>query len=94
MELFYDLNLQPLFTCIFASSSDLELCLFPTDIYLRAVGGRAPVFSGQTIKGLPAKFDWRDKGMVAPVQNQLAVRLMHIDEIYILLGHITEIAVR
>ncbi|XP_017273029.1 cathepsin O [Kryptolebias marmoratus] len=51
--------------------SDLSQMEF-RGIYLRAVGGRAPVFSGQTLKGLPAKFDWRDKGTVAPVQNQLA----------------------
>ncbi|XP_037531393.1 cathepsin O [Nematolebias whitei] len=51
--------------------SDLSHMEF-RDIYLRAVGGRAPAFSGHTVKGLPARFDWRDKGVVAPVQNQLA----------------------
>ncbi|XP_041845755.1 cathepsin O [Melanotaenia boesemani] len=42
------------------------------DLYLRAISNRAPVFSGLSIEGLPAKFDWRDKAVVAPVQNQLA----------------------
>ncbi|XP_047210462.1 cathepsin O isoform X4 [Girardinichthys multiradiatus] len=42
------------------------------DVYLRAESSRAPGFTGLTRTGLPAKFDWRDKGVVAPVQNQLA----------------------
>ncbi|KAM6923566.1 cathepsin O [Xenentodon cancila] len=42
------------------------------DIYLRVISDRAPLFSGLTVEGLPAKFDWRDKAVVAPVQNQLA----------------------
>ncbi|XP_047441746.1 cathepsin O isoform X2 [Mugil cephalus] len=42
------------------------------DLYLRAVNDRASLFSGPSAEGLPAKFDWRDKAMVAPVQNQLA----------------------
>ncbi|XP_071313306.1 cathepsin O isoform X1 [Trachinotus anak] len=42
------------------------------DLYLRASTDRAPLFSGLKIEGLPAKFDWRDKAVVAPVQNQQA----------------------
>ncbi|KAF3694164.1 Cathepsin O [Channa argus] len=40
------------------------------DLYLRARASRAPLFSGRKTEGLPVKFDWRDKGVVAPVQNQ------------------------
>ncbi|CAG04626.1 unnamed protein product, partial [Tetraodon nigroviridis] len=42
------------------------------DLYLRASADRAPVFTGQKIKGLPARFDWRDNAVVGPVQNQQA----------------------
>ncbi|XP_078116265.1 cathepsin O isoform X1 [Sander vitreus] len=42
------------------------------DLYLRAHADRAPLFSGLKTGGLPAKFDWRDKAVVAPVQNQEA----------------------
>uniref|UniRef100_A0A3B3DMS7 Cathepsin O n=1 Tax=Oryzias melastigma TaxID=30732 RepID=A0A3B3DMS7_ORYME len=42
------------------------------DIYLQAIGVRAPPFSGLPTEGLPARFDWRDKAVVAPVQDQLA----------------------
>uniref|UniRef100_A0A8C7YQZ0 Cathepsin O n=1 Tax=Oryzias sinensis TaxID=183150 RepID=A0A8C7YQZ0_9TELE len=41
-------------------------------IYLQATGGRAPPFSGLPAEGLPARFDWRDKAVVAAVQDQLA----------------------
>lgn len=51
-----------------------ELYLLSTDLYLLASADRAPLFSGLKTEGLPAKFDWRDKAMVAPVQNQQAVR--------------------
>ena len=57
-----------------------EVHLLSTEVYLQAISDRAPAFSGLSIEGLPAKFDWRDKAVVAPVQNQLAVRLMQIDE--------------
>ncbi|XP_015247610.1 PREDICTED: cathepsin O-like [Cyprinodon variegatus] len=50
--------------------SDLSQMEF-RDVYLRAESSRAPGFTGRTRMGLPAKFDWRDKGVVAPVQNQL-----------------------
>ncbi|XP_040904257.1 cathepsin O [Toxotes jaculatrix] len=42
------------------------------DLYVRASTDRAPLFSGKKTEGLPAKFDWRDKAVVAPVQNQQA----------------------
>ncbi|XP_028272429.1 cathepsin O [Parambassis ranga] len=42
------------------------------DLYLRAVYDGAPLFSGHRLEELPAKFDWRDKAVVAPVQNQQA----------------------
>ncbi|XP_041800125.1 cathepsin O isoform X2 [Chelmon rostratus] len=42
------------------------------DLYLRASADRAPLFPGLKTQGLPAKFDWRDKAVVAPVQNQEA----------------------
>ncbi|XP_049897904.1 cathepsin O [Epinephelus moara] len=42
------------------------------DLYLRASADRAPLFSGLKTERLPAKFDWRDKAVVAPVQNQEA----------------------
>ncbi|XP_069027207.1 cathepsin O [Embiotoca jacksoni] len=42
------------------------------DLYLGAVYDRAPLFSGLKVEGLPAKFDWRDRAVVAPVQDQLA----------------------
>lgn len=40
---------------------------------MQAIGVRAPPFSGLPTEGLPARFDWRDKAVVAPVQDQLAV---------------------
>ncbi|MEQ2283720.1 hypothetical protein AMECASPLE_014513 [Ameca splendens] len=61
--------------------SDLSQMEF-RDVYLRAESSRAPGFTGLTRTGLPAKFDWRDKGVVAPVQNQLAVRLTQTDDGY------------
>lgn len=42
------------------------------DLYLGASADRAPRFSGLKTEGLPAKFDWRDKGVVAAVQDQQA----------------------
>ncbi|XP_039975351.1 cathepsin O isoform X2 [Xiphias gladius] len=42
------------------------------DLYLRASSDRAAPFTGLKTEGLPAKFDWRDKAVVAPVQNQQA----------------------
>ncbi|XP_026185450.1 cathepsin O [Mastacembelus armatus] len=42
------------------------------DLYLQAQTSRAPCFSGPKTVGLPAKFDWRQKAVVAPVQNQQA----------------------
>ncbi|XP_029368289.1 cathepsin O isoform X1 [Echeneis naucrates] len=55
----------------FTQFSDLSQEEFK-DLYLRASTDRAPLFSGLKIEGLPAKFDWRDKAVVAPVQNQQA----------------------
>ncbi|KAM4621948.1 cathepsin O [Polymixia lowei] len=51
--------------------SDLSLNEFK-DLYLRASLDTAPPYSGLKRDGLPAKFDWRDKAVVAPVQNQQA----------------------
>ncbi|XP_071778871.2 cathepsin O isoform X1 [Centroberyx gerrardi] len=51
--------------------SDLSLDEF-RDFYLRASADNAPLYSGPKREGLPDKFDWRDKTVVAPVQNQLA----------------------
>ncbi|XP_035524927.1 cathepsin O isoform X3 [Morone saxatilis] len=45
------------------------------DLYLGASADRALLFPGLKTgktEGLPAKFDWRDKAVVAPVQNQQA----------------------
>ncbi|XP_068182247.1 cathepsin O [Antennarius striatus] len=42
------------------------------DLYLQASADRAPLFSGLKAKVLPASFDWRDRGVVAPVQDQKA----------------------
>lgn len=56
-----------------------KLYLLTTDLYLRTISERAPLFSGLKTEGLPAKFDWRDKAVVAPVQNQQAVRITQID---------------
>ncbi|KAK2848855.1 hypothetical protein Q5P01_008689 [Channa striata] len=42
------------------------------DLYLRAIAARAPPFTGHKTEGLPVKYDWRDKAVVAPVQNQEA----------------------
>ncbi|XP_034545934.1 cathepsin O isoform X2 [Notolabrus celidotus] len=42
------------------------------DLYLRATADRAPPYTGLKTEGLPAKFDWREKAVVAPVQNQQA----------------------
>ncbi|CAJ1059048.1 cathepsin O [Xyrichtys novacula] len=42
------------------------------DLYLHASADRAPPYSGPKAAGLPAKFDWREKKVVAPVQDQLA----------------------
>ncbi|XP_053734960.1 cathepsin O isoform X2 [Synchiropus splendidus] len=42
------------------------------DVYLRTITDSAPLFSGPKAKGLPARFDWRDRSVVAPVQNQQA----------------------
>ncbi|XP_029918653.1 cathepsin O [Myripristis murdjan] len=51
--------------------SDLSLNEF-RDLYLRASADKAPPYSGEKREGLPAKFDWRDEGVLAPVQNQQA----------------------
>ncbi|KAF7668537.1 hypothetical protein LDENG_00006050 [Lucifuga dentata] len=51
--------------------SDLSPSEFK-DLYLRASADRAPLYSGPKPEGLPAKFDWRDKAVMAPVQNQQA----------------------
>ncbi|XP_031722726.1 cathepsin O isoform X1 [Anarrhichthys ocellatus] len=40
------------------------------DLYLRVSADGAPLFSGLKTEGFPDKFDWRDKAVVAPVQNQ------------------------
>lgn len=42
------------------------------DVYLQAVSDKAPPFSGRISEELPARLDWRDKGIVGPVQNQEA----------------------
>ncbi|XP_056295584.1 cathepsin O isoform X2 [Pseudoliparis swirei] len=42
------------------------------ELYLGASAGGAPPFSGRKTGGHPDKFDWRDKAVVAPVQNQEA----------------------
>ncbi|KAM9377735.1 cathepsin O isoform 1-T2 [Pholidichthys leucotaenia] len=42
------------------------------DLYLRAVCDGAPLFSGLRLEQPPAKFDWRDKAVVAPIQDQQA----------------------
>uniref|UniRef100_A0A3Q4ALR4 Peptidase C1A papain C-terminal domain-containing protein n=1 Tax=Mola mola TaxID=94237 RepID=A0A3Q4ALR4_MOLML len=42
------------------------------NLYLQASSDQAPLFPGPKTEGLPAKFDWRDKTVVAPVPNQLA----------------------
>ncbi|XP_029020733.1 cathepsin O [Betta splendens] len=42
------------------------------DLYLTGSATRVPHYSGLTPENLPAKFDWRDKAVVAPVQNQQA----------------------
>ncbi|XP_019739974.1 cathepsin O isoform X2 [Hippocampus comes] len=42
------------------------------DLYLRAIPEQALPFFGSKTKELPAKFDWRDRAVVAPVQNQQA----------------------
>ncbi|XP_061690118.1 cathepsin O [Syngnathoides biaculeatus] len=42
------------------------------DLYLRATAEHTPPFLGTKAKELPAKFDWRDRGVVGPVQNQEA----------------------
>lgn len=73
---------QSLFTCIIVFRNDFELHLLSTDLYLRASADRAPLFSGLKTTGLPAKFDWRDKAVVAPVQNQQAVRFTQRDDKY------------
>lgn len=55
--------------------------LFSTDLYLRVNAVRAPLFTGLKTEGLPAKFDWREKAVVVPVQNQQTVRSRHTDHI-------------
>ncbi|XP_076005009.1 cathepsin O [Genypterus blacodes] len=40
------------------------------DLYLRASADGVPPYSGPKPEALPAKFDWRDKAVVAPVQDQ------------------------
>ncbi|XP_034399320.1 cathepsin O [Cyclopterus lumpus] len=42
------------------------------ELYLRASADTAPPFSGLKTQRLPGKFDWRDKAVVATVQNQEA----------------------
>lgn len=54
----------------------------PTDLYLRASADRAPLFSGLKTERRLDRFDWRDKAVVAPVQNQEAVRLTQMDGRY------------
>lgn len=73
---------QSLFSCNLLSRIDLELYLLSTDLFLRAHADRAPLFSGLKTEGLPAIFDWRDKAVVAPVQNQEAVRCTQEDDRY------------
>lgn len=63
----------------FITESVKLMFFFPPGIYLQATSGRAPPFSGLPAEGLPARFDWRDKAVVAAVQDQLAVSLILID---------------
>ncbi|XP_061541160.1 cathepsin O isoform X2 [Phycodurus eques] len=42
------------------------------DLYLRATSERTTPFLRAKAKELPAKFDWRDRAVVGPVQNQQA----------------------
>lgn len=77
------------FTCIFVSRIYFELYLLSTDLYLRASADRAPLFPGLKTEGLPARFDWRDKAVVAPVQNQHAVRFRQIDNTYTIGGNVS-----
>lgn len=60
----------------------LSILPFSIDLYLKASADRAPHFPGLKTKQLPAKFDWRDKAAVAPVQNQGTVRFTRINEEY------------
>lgn len=71
-----------MFTCLSVSRNDFEVHLLSTDLYLRASSDRAAPFTGLKTEGLPAKFDWRDKAVVAPVQNQQAVRFTQRDDRY------------
>ncbi|XP_010898099.1 cathepsin O [Esox lucius] len=51
--------------------SDLSVKEF-RELYLTASVATTLPYSGLKTGGLPAKFDWRDKGAVGPVQNQQA----------------------
>ncbi|CAB1337378.1 unnamed protein product [Coregonus sp. 'balchen'] len=51
--------------------SDLAINEF-RELYLTATAETVPPYSGLKTEGLPAKFDWRDKTAVGPVQNQQA----------------------
>ncbi|XP_061541163.1 cathepsin O isoform X5 [Phycodurus eques] len=45
------------------------------DLYLRATSERTTPFLRAKAKELPAKFDWRDRAVVGPVQNQQATKV-------------------
>ncbi|KAJ8015439.1 hypothetical protein DPEC_G00026130 [Dallia pectoralis] len=51
--------------------SDLSVKEF-RELYLTGTVERSPLYPGLKTGGVPAKFDWRDKKAVGPVQNQQA----------------------